>query len=74
MSTSDLQTDIVYTDKQGRFRKIIGFFDGFDGERRVQYEAGWIRSHDGKWHKFETRDCSKKSFARWAKDKLRQGE
>ena len=70
MSINDLQTDIVYTDKQGRFRKIIDFYDGIDGERRARYEAGWIRSYDGQWHKFETRDCSKKSFARWAKEKL----
>lgn len=47
MSINDLRVDNVYTDNQGRFRKIISFFDGFDGERRVQYEAGYIQPWDG---------------------------
>ncbi|MEJ8547172.1 hypothetical protein [Brevibacillus borstelensis] len=69
MSSNDLQKDVVYTDKHGRFRKIIGFFNGLGGDRRVRYEKGYVQN-DGKWRFFDSGSCSRKSFARWAKEKL----
>lgn len=66
MKQVDIKRNEVYTDDCGRFRRVLGFVDGFNGERRVIYDAGCY-TFKSKWHVFETRDCTKRSFAKWAK-------
>lgn len=67
MNLQDLTKNKVYTDNKGNCRMIIVFYDGFDGERRVQYEKGHFDAN-GEWIRVgKAMNCTKKSFSRWSK-------
>lgn len=63
----------VYSNGNGQARKIVRFLDGFDGDRRLLYQTGFL-TNEGQWYSSgATFECSKKTFARWAKTKLKAG-
>lgn len=67
MNLLDLTKDKIYTDDKGHYRMIIAFYDGWDGDRRVQYEKGNF-NNQGEWIRVgEAMNCKKKSFARWSR-------
>lgn len=66
MNRDELRLGRIYSDNQGRFRRIILFYDGSDGEHRVKYEKGYL-GIGGSWRRFDSGDCTKQSFSKWAR-------
>lgn len=75
MSKYDLMEGKIYTDAQGRYRKIVDFYNGFDGERRVKYRKMGRTERHGWYSLFnEPFDCTKETFANWAKFQVKESE
>ena len=73
MKVLDMNIFSIYSNGNGQLRKIIRFFEGADGERRVKYQIGFM-TDEGIWYSSgATLGCSKKTFARWARSKVRAG-
>ncbi|KQN96822.1 hypothetical protein [Paenibacillus sp. Leaf72] len=63
----------IYSNDNDQMRKIVRFFEGTGGEERLKYEIGFI-TDKGRWFSSgATLGCSKKTFARWARSKVRAG-
>jgi hypothetical protein len=76
MRQIDISKDALYTDNLNRYRRPIAFFDDeVYGTRRVQYKRmAWI-SNKQQWISFgSTKNCTKESFAKWAKSKVKGGK
>ncbi|MCR8982646.1 hypothetical protein [Brevibacillus laterosporus] len=62
MKKNELEVGKLYTDREGRYRRILKM----EGESRVDYQKV-IPIADGWMNIFEETWCSKSTFAKWAK-------